>query len=189
MQIFKYYYNNVIIYDFINKCYYKNYKQIPKIIKIILSFNCKNLNIKQLVSSLVALELISTKKGTIFVSKKPDVLLKIRKGHPVGCKVTLKKININFFFFRLISEIFPNIKLFEGFYVKHHYSSNSFLFVLKKKLFIPELQNYYSFFKDISNLKISIVTSSVFFYELIFLLNSYKFPIIKNCKYNSIGRV
>ena len=79
MQIFKYYYNNVIKYDVINKFYYKKYKQIPKIIKIVLSFNCKNLNIKQLLNSLIALELISAKKGFILVSKKSNILLKIKK--------------------------------------------------------------------------------------------------------------
>ena len=82
MQIFKYYYNNVIKYDVINKFYYKKYKQIPKIIKIVLSFNCKNLNIKQLLNSLIALELISAKKGFILVSKKSNILLKIKKGNP-----------------------------------------------------------------------------------------------------------
>jgi large subunit ribosomal protein L5 len=180
MQIFKYYYNNVIKYDFINKFYYKNYKQIPKIIKIILSFNCKNLNIKQLISSLIFLELISAKKGLISVSKKSDVSLKIKKGNPVGCKVTLRKIDMNFFFFRLVSEIFPNIKQFNGFYVKqlsNYSSSSSFLFVVKKTLFLSELQKHYSFFKDITSLKVSIVTNSVFLDELIFILNSYKFPI------------
>lgn len=180
MQIFNYYYNNVIKYDFINKFYYKNYKQIPKIIKIILSFNCKNLNIKQLISSLVALELISSKRGLILVSKKSNILLKIRKGNPVACKVTLQKIDMNLFVFRLISEIFPNIKLFESFSINpvENSPSNSFLFVLKKTLFIPELQKNYSFFKLISNLKIDILTNSVFLYELIFILNSYKFPLI-----------
>ena len=181
MEVFKYYYQNVIKYDFINKFYYKNYKQIPKIIKIILSFNCKNLNIKQLISSLIVLELISTKKGLILVSKKSDVLLKIKKGNPVGCKVTLRKINMNLFFLRLVSEIFPNIKQFNGFYVKslnNSSCSSSFLFVVKKTLFLPELQKYYSFFKDITSLKINIVTNSQFLDELIFILTSYKFPLI-----------
>jgi len=194
MQIFNYYYNNVIKYDFINKFYYKNYKQIPKIIKIILSFNCKNLNIKQLISSLVALELISSKKGVILVSKKSNILLKIRKGNPVACKVTLQKIDMNLFVFRLISEIFPNIKLFKGFYVKNlvNYNSNSFIFKINKTLFIYELENYYQFFKDLPPIEINIITNSVYFFELTFLLQSYKFPIIyKNyvCNYNSIGRV
>jgi len=67
---------------------------------------------------LIALELISKKKSLILLSKKSNILLKIRKGNPIGCKVILQKIEMNLFFFRLISEIFPNIKLFEGFYNK-----------------------------------------------------------------------
>ena len=79
---FKNYYNNVIKYDLINKFYYTNHKQIPQIINIILNFNCKNLNVKNLVSSLVALELITMKKGIVLTSKKSNIVLKIRKGNP-----------------------------------------------------------------------------------------------------------
>jgi large subunit ribosomal protein L5 len=194
MQIFKNYYNNVIKYDLINKFYYTNHKQIPQIINIILNFNCKNLNVKNLVSSLVALELITMKKGIVLTSKKSNIVLKIRKGNPIGCKITLKKKYMNIFFFRLVSEIFPNIKLFKGFYVKNlvNYNSNSFIFKINKTLFIYELENYYQFFKDLPPIEINIITNSVYFFELTFLLQSYKFPIIyKNCvcNYNSIGRV
>ena len=194
MQIFKNYYNNVIKYDLINKFYYKNHKQIPKIINITLNFNCKSLNVKNLLSSLVALELITMKKGIVLTSKKSNIVLKIRKGNPIGCKVILEKKYINIFFFRLVSEIFPNMKLFKGFYVKNliNSNSNSFIFKIKKILFIDELEKHYTFFKDLPQIEINIITNSVYFFELTFLLQSYKFPIIyKNyvCDYNSIGRV
>jgi large subunit ribosomal protein L5 len=194
MQIFKNYYNSVIKYDLINKFYYKNHKQIPKIINIILNFNCKSLNVKNLVSSLGALELITIKKGIVLTSKKSNIVLKIRKGNPIGCKVTLKKIDMYIFFFRLISEILPHIKLFKGFHVKNlvNYNSNSFIFKIKKTLFIYELEKYYQFFKDLPHIEINIITNSLFFFELTFLLQSYKFPLIyKNyiCNDNSIGRV
>lgn len=192
MHIFKNYYNNVIKYDLINKFYYHNHKQIPKIINIVLNFNFKSLNVKNLVSSLVALELITMKKGIVLTSKKSNIVLKIRKGNPTGCKITLKKNYVHIFFFRLISEIFPNIKLFKGFYVKNLVNSNSFIFKIKKTLFIYELEKYYQFFKDLPFIEINIITNSVYFFELTFLLQSYKFPIIyKNyiCNYNSIGRV
>jgi hypothetical protein len=93
---------------------------------------------------------------------------------------------MNLFFFRLISEILPNINLFEGFYIKFLNNSNSFLFVLNKALFIFELQKYYFFFRDLPTLNINIVTNSTFIYELIFILKSYKFPLIfyKDNNYN-----
>jgi large subunit ribosomal protein L5 len=178
MQILKNYYNNIIKYDLINKFYYKNHKQIPKIVSIILSFNCKNLNTKNLISSLIALELISTKKGVILTSNKSNISLKIRKGNPTGCKVTLKKIEMHIFFFRLITEVFPNIKLFKGFKNYSNYSSNSFLFKINKTLFVSDLEKHYLFFKDLPNLEINIITSSIYIFELTFILQSYKFPIV-----------
>lgn len=179
MQIFEYYYTNIIRYDLINKFYYNNHKQIPKVIKIVLNFNCNSVNIKRLISSMVALELITNQKSVILTSKKANISLKLRKGNPIGCKVTLKKKNMNFFFFRLISEIFPNIKLFEGFTNKKSKNkSNSFSFKISKTLFITELEKYYQFFKDLPNLQIIIITNSLFSFELVFLLQSYKFPFI-----------
>ena len=86
---------------------------------------------------------ITSYSSFIHQLKKSNILLKIKKGNPVGCSVTLKKIDMNLFFFRLISEILPNINLFEGFYIKFLNNSNSFLFVLNKALFIFELQKYY----------------------------------------------
>jgi len=72
----------------------------------------------------MALELISTQKSVITLSKKSNITLKIRKGNPNGCKVTLRKEKMYNFFFRLISEIIPQFKTFNNFLIKtafyHH---------------------------------------------------------------------
>jgi large subunit ribosomal protein L5 len=179
MNFFENHYNNILKYDLINKFYYKNHKQIPKLNKIILNFSCKDINLKKLISSIIALELITTQKSIVTTSKKSNIILKIRKGNPTGCKVTLRKKNMYNFFFRLISEVFSNIKLFEGFSNKKFKNkTNSFSFNISKTLFIYELENYYQFFKDLPKLQIVIVTNSLSSFELIFLLKSYKFPIL-----------
>jgi large subunit ribosomal protein L5 len=179
MNFFESYYNNIIKYDFINKFYYKNHKKIPKLNKIILNFNCKNINLKLLISSIVALELITAQKSVLISSKKSNITLKIRKGNPIGCKVTLRKEKMYIFFFRLVSEIFPNLKMFNGFLNKKLKKSlNSFSFKIPKILFLYELENYYQFFKDLPYLQIVIVTDSLSSFELIFFLKSFKFPII-----------
>jgi len=169
MYFFESYYNNIVKYDLINKFYYKNHKKIPKLNKIILNFNSKNLNSKLLFSSIMALELISTQKSVITLSKKSNITLKIRKGNPNGCKVTLRKEKMYTFFFRLISEIFLNLKLFDGFSRKKFKNSvNSFSFKIPKSLFIYELENFYHFFKNLPDLQIVIVTNSLSSNELIF---------------------
>ena len=75
MHSINYYYNNIVKYDLINKFYYKNIKQLPKIKKIILNFNFKRQNFKNLMSSLIALELISNQKPIFIKSKISNITL------------------------------------------------------------------------------------------------------------------
>ena len=110
MHFLEYYYNNVIKFDLINRFNYKNLKNIPKLEKIVLNFGCKTFELKKLSLSLLSLQLITDKKGILTVSKKPNIVLKIRKGNPVGCKVILTKNLMYLFFAKLLIEILPKLK-------------------------------------------------------------------------------
>jgi len=181
MNFFEQYYNNIIKYDFINKFYYKNHKNIPKLNKIVLNFNCKNMNLKLLISSILALELITNQKSIITSSKKSNIILKIRQGNPVGCKVTLRKEKMYNFFFRLISEIIPQFKTFNNFLINQKIINkkkiNSYIFTIPKVLFIYELEYHYHLFKDLPKLQVVIVTNFMSTFEFIYFLKSFKFPI------------
>lgn len=93
MNILEYYYKKIIVYDLINKFSYNNLKKVPELKKIILNFGCKNFEIKNIASSLLSLELITAKRGTITKSKQANILLKIRKGTRILGPIpkTLKK--------------------------------------------------------------------------------------------------
>ncbi len=78
----------VLKHDLLNKFNYKNINDLPKMKKIILNFSCRTSNIKRLATAALALELITNKKGVLTRSKKSNILLKIRKGNPIGCKIT-----------------------------------------------------------------------------------------------------
>ena len=60
--------------------------------KIVLNFGYQKSNLKYLISGLLALEFISSKKGKITKSRHLNLFLKIKKGDPVGCKIVLKKV-------------------------------------------------------------------------------------------------
>ena len=52
--------------------------------------------------AMTALELITLQKGILTVTKKSNVILKLKKGEPIGCKVVLRKTNMyNFWFSNL----------------------------------------------------------------------------------------
>ena len=132
MYFLKNYYQNIIQYDLINKFQYKNTKNLPQLQKIVLNFGYKNPNINILASSLLALELIASKRGTITTSKDSHILLKIRKGNPVGCKVILKKTLMYNFFAKLLIDIFPQVKEFKEFrFNKETAQKNTFSYKLK----------------------------------------------------------
>ena len=68
---------------------------------------CKSFEIKNLAASLLSLELIAVQQGVLTKSKRANILLKIRKGNPVGCTVVLRKNKM----YNLKSEIFRKFKI------------------------------------------------------------------------------
>ena len=180
MNIIEQYYKQIIRYDLINKFSYNDLKKIPKIKKIILNFGCKNSEIKSLSTSLLALELITkrTKNRTLTNSKQPNIILKIRKGSPVGCKAILKKENIYTFFLKILTEIIPNLKNFEGIKTKKNINIASFSFSLKELIAFKELETHFYLFERLPTLNITIVTNTKTRKELLFLISSFKLILI-----------
>lgn len=175
MYFFNQYYNNIIKYDLVNKFSYKNLKTIPELKKIVLTFNCKNFEIKQLSSALLALKFITNKNGKLTVSKKPNILLKIRKGNPVGCKIILTKLNMYIFMEKLYKEILPKFK--HKINIKQNQNLNAITFNISNPLIFKELEKNYFLFNSLKNLQITILFNSINNKELLFLLNSIKIKL------------
>jgi len=168
MNILKHYNENIVKYDLINKFSHKTLGKIPKLKFITLNFKLKKCDVKSLVCSLAALQLITQQKGALTTSKISNISLKIRKGQPVGCKLTLRKSKLNRFLFQLVNkdfrqQVFDSQKLCNLFSIK-----------LKNVLVFDELEQNYQFFNNLSNLNINIGTTDCTFDEFVFLLKSYK---------------
>lgn len=179
MHFLQKYYNNNIKSELINKFNYKKINDIPKLKKIILNFGCKTADIKQLSSSLLAFELIISQKGLITKTKYSNILFKIRKGNPTGCKVTLSKFNTFLFFSKMIIEVFPKLKNFSNFSNSKNLKINIFSYKLKETFSFYELENHYYLFNNLPMLDVTIITNSKSKNEMIFLLKSLKFPILQ----------
>lgn len=186
MHFLENYYNNIIKYDLINRFNYKSLKNIPELKKIVLNFGCKTFELKKLSLSLLALQLVAGKKGVLTVSKKPNVVLKIREGNPVGCKVVLTKSLMYSFFTKLLIEILPKLK--KKVLVERLFSKNALTYSFDNTFVFKEIENNYLLFNSLKHLQITLLTNTENTEELIFLLNSLKI-IIKLSKCNSIGRV
>ena len=110
MFFFKTYFDKIIKYDLVNTFFCQNVIEIPKLKRIILNFGYQKSNFKYFVSSLLALEFISSKKGKITKSKCLNMILKIKKGNPVGCKVILRKNTMYHVYTNIINSIFLKAK-------------------------------------------------------------------------------
>lgn len=174
MNILENYYNKIIRRDLINKFSYTHLDEIPKLKKIILNFGCKNSDIKMIASAILSLELITGQSGSLVKSKRSNVLLKIRKGNPVGCVVILRKTKMYFLLFKLLSEVFPNLKSFTGINVSKKLKKTSFSFTLKDLINFKELEKQFYLFINLPPLNITLITNTKTKKELLYLLRSFK---------------
>ena len=135
---------------------------------------------KHLAASLLALELITNQKGTLTTAKRPNIRLKIRKGNPTGCKVSLRKNYLFNFFFKTLVEIFPRIKNFKGMTVSRKVNENTFSYEIHDTFSFTELEEHYYLFNNLPKLHITIITSCDNKKEFLFLLKSFQFPFHKS---------
>lgn len=177
MHFLNYFYTKTLKFDLINKFHYTDLKKLPKLKKVILNFSCKTTELKTLAIHLLALELITTQKGTLTVSKHPNLLLKIRKGNPTGCKLTLKKTSILSFLSKSLNEIFPKIKNFDGIAVHKKVEKTTLSFTIKDTLNFSEITENYSLFNNLIKLSLSFVTTVKEKEEMLFLLKSLQLPL------------
>ena len=178
MSLLENYYKKVIKYDLINKFFYNQLKDIPELKKIILNFGCKNFEIENIAAALISLELITTKQATVTKSKRANILLKVRKGYPVGCIVVLTKSKMYEFFFKLLTEVFPNLKDFKGIKVSKNLKNKSFSLTLLDLISFKELEKQFYLFTNLPPLNIILVTNAKSRKELVYLLSSFKMPFI-----------
>lgn len=178
MNILENYYKKIIKQDLINKFSYNRLEDIPQLKKIILNFGCKSFELKSLASALLSLELISIHSGVLTKSKKANILLKIRQGNPVGCIVVLRKSKMYLFLFKLLTNVFPSLKDFKGITVSKQLSNASFSFTLKNLINFKELEKQFYLFSNLPPLNITFVTNTKNKNELLYLLKSFKIPLV-----------
>lgn len=177
MTFLERYYQNIVTQNLINKFTYKTIKNVPALKKIVLNFGCKSSNFKLLITSLLALELITGKRGKLIQSKNANLLLKIRKGNPVSCKVVLRKQLMHSFLMKLVFEIFPKTKSFEYFPLKKDRKNTVALSQkITHLLVFSEFEKNYYLFNTIPDLQVTFLMNSQKQEELVYLLNAFKIP-------------
>jgi large subunit ribosomal protein L5 len=122
---------------------YKNPMQVPRLDKIVINMGVGEATAdqKKLDSAVAELTAISGQKPVKTLAKKAIAGFKIRKGLPIGCKVTLRKARMYEFMDRLITIAMPRVRDFRGIQGKGFDGRGNFAMGLKEQIVFPEI-NY-----------------------------------------------
>jgi len=156
---------------------YSNVMEVPKINCISLNMglgDAKN-NSKALESTVEELALISGQKPITTLAKKDISNFKIRKGWPVGCKVTLRSNRMYEFLERLISIALPRTRDFRGLSFKSFDGRGNYNFGIKEQIIFTEID--YDKIQSIRGMNITIITSAKTDNEAYKLLKMFGLPL------------
>ena len=170
-------YNEEIILGLKKTFNYSNVMEVPKINCISLNMglgDAKN-NSKGLESTVEELALISGQKPITTLAKKDISNFKIRKGWPVGCKVTLRSNRMYEFLERLIAIALPRTRDFRGLSFKSFDGRGNYNFGIKEQIIFTEID--YDKIQSIRGMNITISTSAETDGEAYELLKMFGLPL------------
>lgn len=159
---------------------YTSSMQVPRLVKINLNQGLGDaVGDKKIVdTAIVDMTSISGQKAVATVSKKDISNFKLRKGMPIGARVTLRGDRMYEFLDRLISVALPRTRDFRGVQVKGFDGRGNFTFGVKEQIIFPEID--IDKVNKIQGMDITFVTSAKTDEEAIELLREFGLPFRTN---------
>jgi large subunit ribosomal protein L5 len=117
---------------------------------------------------------IAGQKPIVTNAKKSIAGFKIREGYPVGCKVTLRKVQMYEFLDRLITVAIPRIRDFRGISAKSFDGRGNYNMGVKEQIIFPEIE--YEKIDALRGMNITITTTAKNDEEARALLAAFSFP-------------
>jgi large subunit ribosomal protein L5 len=139
---------------------YENIMEVPMLTQISLNMGIGDAkdSPKKLESAIQELTLITGQKPVTTLSKKDISNFKIRKGFPVGCKVTLRGNRMYDFMERLISIALPRTRDFRGLSFKSFDGRGNYSFGVKEQIIFTEID--YDKIDSVRGMDITFSTSA-----------------------------
>ncbi|HTW72582.1 MAG TPA: 50S ribosomal protein L5 [Acetobacteraceae bacterium] len=155
---------------------YKNPMQVPKLEKIVINMGVGEAtgDAKKLDNAVAELTLISGQKPVKTLAKKAIAGFKIRKGLPIGCKVTLRKARMYEFLERLVTIALPRVRDFRGIQGKGFDGRGNFAMGMKEQIVFPEIN--YDRVEAVRGMDIQFVTTAKTDAEAKALLKAFDLP-------------
>jgi len=159
---------------------YKNVMQVPKLKKIVLSRGVgAAVADKKLIDHAVdELTKITGQKAISTISKKDVASFKLRKGMPIGAKVTLRGEQMYEFLDRLVTSALPRVRDFNGIKATGFDGRGNYNLGVTEQIIFPEID--IDKINKINGMDITFVTSADTDKEAKSLLTELGLPFKKN---------
>jgi len=120
---------------------YKNVMEVPKLTKIVLSrgVGAAVADKKLIDHAMDELTLITGQKAVSTLSKKDVASFKLRKGMPIGVKVTLRGEKMYEFLDRLITSALPRVRDFQGIKANGFDGRGNYNLGVTEQIIFPEI--------------------------------------------------
>ena len=153
-------YNKEVVPSLIEKHGYKTSMLVPKIDKIVVNMGVGDatVNSKNLENAVRELEKITGLKAVETTAKKSIATFKIREGHKIGCKVTLRGDRMYNFLDKLISISLPRVRDFRGLSPKSFDGRGNYTIGIKEQIIFPEIN--FDEVEKVRGMDIVIVTTA-----------------------------
>ena len=172
-------YRNEVVPSLIEKHNYSTKMLVPKLEKIVVNMGVGDAvaNSKMLEAAVFDLEKITGQKPVETRAKKSIASFKVREGHKIGCKVTLRGERMYTFMDKLISIALPRVRDFHGVSPKSFDGRGNYTLGIKEQLIFPEI-NFDEVVK-VRGMDIVFVTTAKTDEEAFDLLNELGVPFRK----------
>jgi len=160
MSQLKEFYNKEAVPKLIETFKYKNVMEVPRLEKVVLNMGLGEAiqNIKLLDSASDELQIIDGQHPVITRAKKSIAAFKLREGMPIGCMVTLRRIRMYDFFYKLVNVALPRVRDFRGISGQAFDGRGNYSLGIKEQIIFPEIE--FDKIDKIKGLNISVVTSA-----------------------------
>lgn len=153
-------YRKQVVPQMMERFNYKNRFQLPRLTKIVINMGVGQgaQDIKILEAAANDLTTITGQKPIITRAKKAIANFKIRKGSPIGCKVTLRGAMMYEFFDRLINVALPRIRDFRGISPDAFDQNGNYALGISEQTIFPEIE--YDKVQRVQGMDIIVVTNA-----------------------------
>lgn len=121
---------------------YKNKMEVPQLSKVVVNMGIgegsRNKDLFRIHQE--ELKDITGQKPVITYSKKAIANFKLRKGMPVGIKVTLRNGNMENFIYKIVNIVLPKVRDFRGLNPNSFDGRGNYAFGLSEQVIFPEIR-------------------------------------------------